>query len=491
MRYGPLGPMRHMVLGLAAASVLLLCPKTSARAQQEAQGTATVEGVVYDSVRAVPLAGATVQLISRVDPSQAFSTETDSTGAFRIASVPRGQFLIGFLHTELNELDLGAIEHTIRVDSQAVVRVSLFVPGAVAIRSALCGAPDARDSSGTVVGFVRDADTGLPVAGAQVVSAWRNYVIDKRGLHSEQRQVQATADSIGWFAICGVPGDGIFDIRAALGTRATPFVQTSAQPRGLVIRDLSLGGDSAVAAPASTAGQPFGAPVARGTAILTGVIRDPTGAPLPGAELTLSAAGATGVTDRDGRFRMAALPSGTQPLTVQHVGLAPVHMTVDLANHRPASIDVKLQERVPVLAKVKVEGRNTLRKLAGFDERRAMGGGGQFFTADDIAKMQARQLSDVFRHAASMRVVRINPRDSTFMLGVVSARGQVSLRFASTGFCFPAVYIDGALSKDAARVIDTFMDPSSVGGIEVYPDAASTPPQYLSGDCGAILIWTH
>jgi hypothetical protein len=490
MKYHSVRAVSSILRGAAVALCVVL-PLARGRAQATAASTtATVEGTIYDSVRSTPLTGATVQLVSRAEPSQIFTAETDTGGAFRIAGVPRGEFIIGFLHTELSELDLGAVSHKMRVDSEPVVRVALSIPGAVAIRTALCGAPDAGDSSGTVVGFVRDADSDMPIAGARVTVAWRNFGIDKNGLHSEPHEVDATADSSGWYAVCGVPGDGVFDIRAQLGARATPFVQVSATARGLAIRDLSVGGDSAAPAAPPAQGQSLGMSPAQGTAALDGVIRDPTGAPLGGAELTLPAVGAAATTGADGRFHMAALPSGTQPLVVAHLGLMPVRTTVDLANHHPVSIDIRMTQAVPVLATVKVQGKDVLSKLAGFEQRRAEGFG-QFFTDQDIVKMQATKLTDVFRRAATLRVIRVDPKDSTFMLGIVSARGQVSLAKSNVGFCYPAVYIDGAFMHNAAHDINTFLDPSSVAGIEIYSDASTTPPQYKSGDCGTVVIWTH
>lgn len=486
MRSVASGIAHHLMTGAVIAAGLLVCPRRTANAQTGAP-TATVEGVVYDSVRSAPLAGATVQLISSVQPSQAFSAETDSTGAFRIARVPRGQFVIGFLHAELAELDLSAVEHQVSVDSQSVVRVALFIPGAVAIRSALCGAPQASDSSGTVVGFVRDADTDMPMAGAHVTAAWRNFVIDKDGLHAVPQTVHATADSTGWFAICGVPSDGTFDIRAQLGARGTPFVQAIAPARGLVIRDLGLGSESVVPTVPGTGNSSV--PPRHRTAMLAGVVRDSTGAPLRDVQVLLPDAGVSSETDSAGRFSISALPSGTQPLEVAHVGFAPVHMSVDLAGGRTETISIKLAEPIPVLAKVNVEAQHRLAKLDAFNHRR-LTGQGQYFTAEDVAKMSATHLSDVFRRAHAVRVVRVNPNDSTTELGIVSARGQNSLRFTNTGFCFPAVFIDGVLVKDGARVINDFMDPSEVAGIEVYGEATG-PLEYRSGNCGTVLIWTH
>jgi hypothetical protein len=492
MRCSPLGTAHYALASAVAASLLLwLC--TPAHAQNTPSTTSTVEGVVYDSVRSAPLAGATVQLISSVEPSQAFSAETDSAGSFRIAQVPRGQFVIGFLHSELAELDLGAVEHRLRVDSQPVVQVSLFVPGAVAIRTALCGAPAQTDSTGTVVGFVRDADTEMPMAGAHVTAAWRSYQIDEHGLHAVPRRVEATADATGWFAICGVPSDGAFDIRASLGARGTPFVQATAPVRGLVIRDLSMGLDSAEAPAAATAAAGAPPPVAvrrNGASTLAGIVRDSAGAPLGGVQVLLPDAGASATTGGDGRFTLASVPSGTQPLVVQHVGFLPLRMAVDLRGGHAESIDVKLAERIPVLAPVNVEARKRLSKLDEFNSRR-LTAQGQYFTGDDILKMGATRMSDVFRRAHALRVVRVNPNDSTTEEGIVSAHGQNSFRFTATGFCFPAVFIDGALVKDAARVINDTMDPSEVAGIEVYDDVATVPDKYRYGNCGTVLIWTH
>lgn len=309
------------------------------------------------------------------------------------------------------------------------------------------------------------------------------------GLHSVPRTVQATADSRGWFAICGVPGDGAFDIRARVGPRATPFVQAIATARGLIIRDLALGSDGLEPVASGASKSPSAIPARPRTATLAGVVRDSAGAPMRDVQLMLPDAGVSTTTDSAGSFSMSALPSGTQPLEVAHVGFAPVDMSVNLTSGRKETISVKLAGPIPVLAKVNVEAQHRFAKLDAFNQRR-LTGQGQYFTAEQIAKMGATQLSDVFRRAHEVRVVRINPNDSTTELGIVSARGQVSFRFATTGFCFPAVFIDGVLVKDGARVINDFMDPSSVAGIEVYGDATG-PSEYKSGSCGTVLIWTR
>ena len=60
-----------------------------------------VHGAVFDSVAQAPLAGAVVQIAPRDATGPLYSATTDSTGHFRIADLPAGQFLIGFYHDAL------------------------------------------------------------------------------------------------------------------------------------------------------------------------------------------------------------------------------------------------------------------------------------------------------------------------------------------------------------------------------------------------------
>src|SRR5690606_12234826 len=95
------------------------------------------------------------------------------------------------------------------------------------------------DSTGLLLGFVRDADTGVPLAGANVVVMWRELVIDK-GIHSERREVPTKANEAGWFALCAVPTDGPLTARAELGSDVTGFLEIAIPPRGLLHRDFYI-----------------------------------------------------------------------------------------------------------------------------------------------------------------------------------------------------------------------------------------------------------
>lgn len=410
---------------LVCVASIFLALSSPARAQQSAtpsaprdSAPAAVEGVVYDSVRGGPLAGATVQMLEPTHPSRAYSVETDSAGAFRIPNVSPGTYLIGFLDSELDELGLSSIERGLKVDAGPVVHVALSVPGALRIRTTFCGAPARADSLGMMLGFVRDADTGFPIGSAHVVAVWWEIVLDNRGLHRERREVPAKADPSGWFAICGLPADGPIDTRAELGKRITSFIEVVIPPRGLLIRDFSLGADTAVAAAHDSLGSPLGDPVRHGTARVVGVVYNPTGTPLAGAHVTVWGAGATGVSDENGRFAFQRLPSGTQTLDVQYLGLAPLRLVLDLVSGRTDTLVVRMTKPAQVLSAVHVYGKKS--RVSRIDEflHRRQQGMGHYLTAEDIAKRRPYQVTDLFYTMPGMHVVPT----SNFEYGVVSSR---------------------------------------------------------------------
>ena len=90
---------------------------------------------------------------------------------------------------------------------------------------------------------------------------------------------------------------------------------------------------------------------------LDGVVRDSTGAPVPGSEVTLSNASfrATQVTDSDGRFHFDNLAIASGTLTVKTSSFAPVQQTWDARAQGSKTIEIKLspsalRERITVTA---------------------------------------------------------------------------------------------------------------------------------------------
>jgi hypothetical protein len=472
-------------LTLLAALALAGAPATRAGAQETTPRdtlATTVSGTVYDSLAGKPLAGALVQLAEKGKGARVLIDTSGADGDFELAGVPPGSYIIGFFHSVLDSLGLGVTPRPLEIAGTAPVNVSLAIPSAATLRSLLCPPSAASDSSGLLIGFVRDADKGIPLAGASVVVMWRELVVDD-GIHTTRREIPVKTNSEGWYALCGLPTDGPITARAELGKDASGFIEISVPPHCMLHRDFGIPRDSAVVTVAvdDSAGAAAGQTVRRGSARLTGSVRDEKGRPLSGAQLLVWGSEVTGSTGEDGTFTLADLPAGTQALEVRYVGYAPERVTVDLVSHATRSVTVTLDKKVDLLGQVTIYGKPSRRQrdLTGFFQR-SKSGFGHFLTRADIEKRHPFQFTDLFRMIPGFMVVR----DTGFGYRIISTRGS-----GFSGTCQPSVYIDGMRIYDVGD-IDGIVIPSDVAGVEAYAGAAGAPPQYASHGCGSILIWT-
>jgi hypothetical protein len=486
------------LVAAAASASLLTSLHTTAAAQQSAEarpasGTAgvTVSGVVFDSLAGKPLADALVQVVARGENARAWNATSGTNGEFEIAGVPRGSFLVGFMHPALDSLGLAVPPRTIDVSSDAPVHVTLAVPSARTIRRLLCTGTQPSDSTGLLLGFIRDADTGAPLPGATAVVTWTELVV-KKGIHTERRKVPIRSNDAGWYALCGAPADGPIAAHAELGKDASGIIEVSVPPGGLLRRDFYIPrGAAAVAVSDSgdsdSAGKvsvPAQLEIRRGSARLSGVVRNAQGQPLHGVQLMIWGSDVTGSTGDDGTFTLTDLPSGTQSLEARYVGYSPTRVAVDLASNETRSVDVTLSERAEVLDQVTVYGKVSKRRLdyTGFLERRKSAGSGHFITRADIAEMRPVDLTDILRRVPGLRLVPTSYFDYT----ILSSRGVTT---NPSGTCQPLIFVDGArLTDDTA--LNGMLRPGDIAAIEVYAGLAGTPAQYSGGDCGSILIWT-
>jgi hypothetical protein len=479
LRWSVNAPTARTSLALFA---LLALVSTRAAAQNPSATATSISGIVYDSLAGKPLAGALVQLVAHDSPAKVLSATSGTDGGFEIADVPPGSYIIGFFHPVLDSLGIGVSPRPLEIADAAPVNVSLGIPSAVTLRNLLCPPSAPADSSGLLIGFVRDADEGVPLAGASVVVMWRELVVDK-GIHTGRREIPVKTNSEGWYALCGLPTDGPITARAELGDDASGYIEISVPPHGLLHRDFGIPRDSAavtVAADVST-GAAAGQTVRRGSARLTGSVRDEKGRPLSGARLLVWGSGVTGSTGEDGTFILSGLPAGTQALEVRYVGYAPRRVTVDLASHATRSVTVTLDQRADVLGQVTVYGKPSKRQrdFTGFFQR-SKSGFGHFLTRADIEKRHPFQFTDLFRMIPGFMVIP----DSGFGYRIVSSRGT-----NLSGKCQPTIYINGMRIYDATD-IDGLVLPNDIAAVEAYAGPAGAPPQYTADACGSILIWT-
>lgn len=478
------------VATLAASAALLAALRSTASAQSapapqranDATASATITGTVFDSLAGAPLAGALVQIAEQGTGNRVLTDTTGAAGDFEIAGVPTGSYIVGFFHPALDSLGLGVATRKLDVTSAAPIQVALAIPSASTIHTRLCAAGAAADSSGLLIGFVRDADSGAPLGGASVVVMWRELVI-QNGIHEERREVPAKANDAGWYALCGVPADGPLTARAELGADATGFIDVTVPPRALLHRDFYIprGAAATVVAARDSAAAAAGQSVRRGSARLAGVVRNEKGQPLSGAQLLVWGSGVTGSTQSDGTFALAGLPAGSQALEARYVGYAPERVTVDLVSNQTRSVTVTLEKRADLLNEVVVYGKRSKRSrdFTGFLQR-SKAGFGHFLVRSEIEKQHPFQFTDLFRRIPGFMVVN----DSGFGFSIASTRGS-----GFNGDCRPSIYIDGMRIYDVGSV-DGIVMPDDIAAVEAYAGPAGAPMQYNSGPCGTILIWT-
>ena len=471
----------RLVVGVPGLALLVAGGPLAAQNAAADSSRATITGMTFDSLSRKPLAHALVQLVSKGADGAVLSASSDSDGAFRIPGVPRGQYSLGFMHLELDSLGFALPPRAVTVANDSLQFIVLTVPAASSIRARLCPSRPPMDSTGVMLGFVRDANSGAPIAGAAVVVMWIELAGDSAGrLRVQRRQVPVRSDSTGWYALCGIPSAAPVTVRAEWQTNVTGYVEVTVAPRGLAHRDFFVPtGTAAVAAADSTAGSAAD-PVRSGTARLSGVVRSETGQPLAGVKLRVWGTNATATTASDGSFTLARLPAGSETLEARYVSYAPTHMSVDLASDETRTVAMTLSDHTNVLEPITVYGKQSAfaRDLTGFYQRRREGWG-RFMTRAQIEQRTAIQFTDLVNAMPGIRVV---PTGGTGY-SIVSSTNQA---------CRPDIYLDGTRMHDPDNVND-FIMPNNVYGIEVYGTTMETPPEFRQGHggCGSVVVWTN
>lgn len=445
-----------------------------------AQGRIT--GSVYDSlITNAPLAQATVVVVGTN-----LSRVTDARGRFVIDSAPVGHVQLTFFHSVLDSVGMGAGTWALDVAAANESVVKLATPSGQTLRGTLC--PGLADSSNTglVMGRVRDVDRGEPITGARISTRWLEVLFGPRGPSAEKFETSAASVSSGAFALCAVPLDVPVFVRASIGDQVSGPVEIYANSRPVLFQDLAisladstarLSVDSALnAAPTEDQRRP------PGTATLSGRVQDVNGRPVGGARVALHGGGVTAVAQRDGTFRLADLPAGTQTLDVRAIGFTPARRTVDLASNTSTAVNWALDRRAAALPTVRVLGSSRLDRN-GF-RARAREGRGSFVTEAQIAKMGGATGMDVLRRAPGLTLeYRYSNRRSVRVVTMRSLEGRR---------CIPNLYVDGGLWFDGWEQVANFLMKADIQAIEVYSSTFTVPPQFdRHNGCGSVVIWTR
>lgn len=441
----------HALVGFAFLGCLA---GLSSEGEAQAGPSVTVRGVAYDSLNAVPLRGALLNL----GASQ--TAISDDSGRFRFDGVAPGAYTLVMQHDRLDSLGIAAVRREFTA-SEGAAAVRIAIPSFDTFWRRSCGGQRAPQDSGFVFGTLRDAGARSPIGGAVLYATWSEIGFDRASGVSQSRMGGlVNADAAGNYVVCGVPTGVMLELRVSADAHATLLVELPFAAPGVVRQDLFL--------------RAHADSMARGA--VRGVVRGLEGEPVARASVGREGS-APVLTDDAGRFLIAGLPIGTTALDVRSIGSAPFTALVHITAGDTANIVLPLR-KLSVLAEVRVSATSIVvqRFVSELEDRRALG----------IAKM-------VDSSAIERRGTIVGALANVANVKV-SNRGDVTLGLANGSACRPAVFVDRREVQSADVQAELRMlNVTEIGVIEVYPRRIAIPPEFWGRqgmpDC-AIAIWT-
>jgi hypothetical protein len=463
-------------LGAATVALLASCVTRPAYAQNGSSGR--IEGIVFDSVHARPLANAHVVAVGTAAQSEVRRTATaDSAGRYRIDSLPLGRYIVGFESALLDSLEVTISPREANLAAGQIATLDLALPSAARLRSAVCLGATLPPESGVIMGQVVNAETESPLAGVTVAMQWRDLGVDRQTLRpiNRERSDSVITDRDGWYRMCGVPTGTWVSMQVQQDKRSGGVLRTRVgDTLGIAIRHLSVASGALASDEATTDG--LAAAPLSGTAALNGVVRGPDGAPIAAADVRVRGASPAVKTDAQGAYSLARLPAGTQELEVRHVGFVVAESPVELRSGATTTHDVRLERVVVNLDSVRVVATRT--RYPEFAEYRKNALGGVFLDPEDLAKQHVSRASDIIEKIPGFVVVH-----QGYHTDVKNGRGPP---------CHVNIVINDVIIKTQSEGAVTIDDvhPSEIGAIAAYRKGDPGIPIGYDRGCGAIAIWT-
>ena len=453
------------------ALALLVLAGSPLAAQQAPTGA--IEGLITDSVKVAPLAGALVSATHvGAGRESTFVATTDAQGRFRFDGLAVGEYALRFASPMLDSLQYGGPSTQARVTAGGVTRAALAVPSGATIRGMACPGVDFPAGSGALLGLLTDAESGKPLEGASVAVAWSDLAINpqKKALYEDKRTARVKVDASGQYRLCGLPTDDPLLVQVQRNGRAGAVLHmTIPEGPGVLVRDIEYSALSTRALNDSTAASaPAEAP--KGSARLGGTVRDGAGQPVVGATIRVIGTAAATRTDERGAYSLSGLPAGSQEVEVRRLGYGIARGPTTLRGEQRARLDVVL-DRVATLESFNVVGRRW--RYAEFEARRKEALDGRFLDEAQIRKMNLNSTVDYVNALPGFRAVHVR-------------WGEVKIVSMSNPSCSPVVLVDDQPIND----IQQLPIPAALGALEVYRGTAGAPPEHRS-PCGTLIFWTR
>lgn len=444
-------------LPIAIASALPAQQPVSASATAN-QAIYSVTGIVVDSLRQRPLAGADV-----IVAGTSHHATTDSSGLFRIDSLKPGKYKLGVFHPYLDSLSLAIGTREMTVPLEAGKGIVFGVPSAATLINRTCPGSGA-DTTSVLMGTVIDVETGAPIPSAKVTVAWTEYVFGKRirGVQKSPQRHETTTDATGAYRVCGLPADLGAAVVAKSGESSTDEVGIKSFAPSVMLLTLAISRN----------------PAARVN--LRGFVRDEKGSPVKSARIQMLGTTAAAVTDDNGAFTLANLTPGTRNLAVRRIGYVPASISLELTSKPMSPVDIRLAKYVAILDTVFIMGRRD-RELGsiGFTQRKK-NTLGEFRVREDFEKSNPIYLSDILRN---MRQVTIR-----YVGGI-----PVPVPRRQGPGC-TKLFIDGTpWTMSDPRDLNDVIDANEIAALEVY-SGTNVPAEFEVGrqhGCLTIVVWSR
>lgn len=433
--------------------VLLVCaPPLHAHAQAP---TATLRGVVYDSLRSTPLRDAVVRATAG---SVMRMANTDERGRFHLDSLPLGAVDIAVEHAVLDSIGLYEVTAQFAHDGKREHRMG--VPSFATLSRAVCGRVVPLDSA-VIYGALRRAD-GSAARNARVELSWDAAVRTTDGKLAQRRLTFATTtDSLGRYTACGVAADEplAFRARASDDSLSQVAIALPARSSRVLRQEATLS--------------------SRETGVVRGVVRGEAGEPVAGARVLLDTAEVR--TDSAGRFFARDVPTGSRPIEVTAVGRAPQALLATVSARDTVELTVTLT-KATTLETVKTEATVLSELTRSMEERKRIGLGQ---VRDSLEIASAPSLV-----AALSSFRGVTARTGRGGIPLITLPKAASLSTGQSG-CVARLYLDGRpVSWDYAVALL----PRDIAWLEVYPRGSQLPAEFQAttmGDaCGVVAIMT-
>jgi hypothetical protein len=425
----------------------LLVPLAASLSRAQAP---SVQGVVFDSLRGGPLVGAFVTVVG-----VGRATTSDSAGRFRFDSLGPGQYTFAIQHDVLDSIGVGSVSTRASVRGAEDV-VTIAVPSFASLWRRWCQG-DAPKDTGFVHGIVRDA-AGAPLSNATVEVSWTDYSASGKSLQQRAKLGRVTTDGGGSYALCGVPANTAFRIRAIHDSAVSGSLDLVLAELRVSRRDLRV------------------VRATKESGTIAGIVTQ-SGRPFAGARVVI-AERSEQRSGNDGKFVVRDVPAGTQQVEIFAVGMSPGTIAVDVPVHDTVLVTYDLQ-KVVALPGVKVEATAARRRIVADIEDRRREGLGHFRDSTEISS--AAGLATVFETIPGVRVVSKGSRVDAIKLP------------ATRGEC-DAMYLVDGFPVDSTQL--TELTPDKVALIEVYPRASTVPSSIgvklrRRPTCGVVAVWTR